>query len=78
MMVIGQTESEKTTFLNDFINYYMGIKFNDDFRYMLIKKEERINQSHSQTFNVKIYNISSYNNHPPIKIIDTHLMIQED
>ena len=47
----------------------MGIKFNDDFRYMLIKKEERINQSHSQTFDVKIYNISSYNNHPPNKLL---------
>ena len=71
MMVVGQTGSGKTTLLNGFINYYMGINFNDDFRYMLIKEEERVDQSHSQTSDVNIYNISSYNNHPPIKIIDT-------
>ncbi len=71
MMVVGQTGSGKTTLLNGFINYYMGINFNDDFRYMLIKEEERVDESHSQTSDVNIYNISSYNNHPPIKIIDT-------
>ncbi len=71
MMVVGQTGSGKTTLLNGFINYYMGINFNDDFRYMLIKEEEKVNESQSQTSEVNIYNISSYNNHPPIKIIDT-------
>ena len=71
MMVVGQTGSGKTTLLNGFINYYMGINYNDDFRYILIKEEERINQGHSQTSEVNIYNIISYNNHPPIKIIDT-------
>ena len=71
MMVVGQTGSGKTTLLNGFINYYMGINYNDDFRYILIKEDERINQGHSQTSEVNIYNIISYNNHPPIKIIDT-------
>ena len=71
MMVVGQTGSGKTTLLNGFINFYMGINFNDDFRYILINEDERINQAHSQTSDVNIYNIISYNNYPPIKIIDT-------
>ena len=71
MMVVGQTGSGKTTLLNGFINFYMGINFNDDFRYILINEDERINQAHSQTSDVNIYYIKSHNNHPPIKIIDT-------
>ena len=35
-MVVGQTGSGKTTLLNAFINYLLGIKYEDDFRYFII------------------------------------------
>ena len=36
LMVVGQTGSGKTTLLNAFINYLLGIKYEDDFRYFII------------------------------------------
>lgn len=37
-MVVGQTGSGKTTLLNAYINYIMGINYNDDFRYVIINE----------------------------------------
>lgn len=37
MLVIGQTGSGKTTFLNFFLNYYLGVNFDDDFRFILVQ-----------------------------------------
>ena len=71
MMVVGQTGSGKTTLLNSLINYIMGIKFEDDFRYIIIDEDTGKNQSHSQTSDVNIYCIQKTKNFPPIKIIDT-------
>lgn len=39
MMVVGQTGSGKTTLLNAMVNYHMGIKFTDNFRYVIILEE---------------------------------------
>ena len=78
MMVMGQTGSGKTTLLNSFINALCGIKLQDDFRYIIIDEEAEDsgvqtvnNQANSRTSYVTAYNINSYNNHPPITIIDT-------
>ena len=44
-MVVGQTGSGKTTLVNFLINYYMGIHFDDTFRYELIVEAENKGQA---------------------------------
>lgn len=71
-LIVGQTGSGKTTLLNSFVNAIMDIKFEDDFRYIIVEEEKR-SQSNSQTQNVQIYNIGPFpeKNLPVIRIIDT-------
>ena len=70
LLLIGETGAGKTTFLNSLINFILKIDFFDNIRYLLVK-EERYEQFLSQTKEVNIYHIKSYNSYPPIKIIDT-------
>ena len=71
-MVVGQTGSGKTTLLNAFLNYLLGVKFEDNFRFKLIHEDFGISMAESQTRDVIIYNIKSFNkNIPPIRVIDT-------
>ena len=71
-MVVGQTGSGKTTLLNAFLNYLLGIKFEDDFRFKLIHEDFGISMAESQTRDVIIYNIRPLdNNLPLIRVIDT-------
>lgn len=72
-MVVGQTGSGKTTLLNSFINYLLGIQFEDTFRYKIIHEDFGPNrkQDESQTSEVINYCIKANNGFPPIVIIDT-------
>ena len=71
-MVVGQTGSGKTTLLNAFLNYLLGVKFEDDFRLKLIYEDFGVSMAESQTRDVIIYNIRSFDkNIPPIRVIDT-------
>ena len=54
-MEVGQTSCGQTTFLNSFVNYLLGIKIEEDFRYTII--HETFGISVSQTSKVTIYNI---------------------
>jgi ABC-type glutathione transport system ATPase component len=56
-MVVGQTGSGKTTLLNAFLNYLLGVKFEDNFRFKLIHEDFGISMAESQTRDVIIYNI---------------------
>ena len=69
-MVLGETGSGKTTFLNAFLNFVLDIKFEDNKRYILIEEEEA-NECQSKTSDVNIYYIKRTQKYPPIKIIDT-------
>ena len=69
-MVVGQTGSGKTTLLNAFINYLLGIKYEDDFRYYIIHENFNKKQDHSQTSEVTVYNIKGLDG-TIIQIIDT-------
>ena len=69
-MVVGQTGSGKTTLLNAFINYLLGIKYEDDFRYFIIYENFNKKQDHSQTSEVTVYNIKGLDG-TIIQIIDT-------
>ena len=69
-IVLGETGSGKSTFLNAFLNFVLDINFEDNKRYILIEEEETC-EYQSKTSEVNIYNIKRTKKHPPIKIIDT-------
>ena len=69
-MLVGQTGSGKTTFLNAYINYLMGINYEDNFRYVIINEEFNKKQDQSQTSEVTIYNVKAPDG-TVIQIIDT-------
>lgn len=71
IMVVGSTGSGKTTLLNYFINFILGVKFTDTFRYEIIVENTGKSQANSQTDKVGVYNISSYNGQRPIILVDT-------
>ena len=71
-MVLGPTGSGKTTLLNAFVNYLLGVKLEDDFRFKLIHEQFFVSMTESQTRDVIIYNIRPFDkNIPPIRVIDT-------
>ena len=70
MLVIGETGSGKTTLLNALVNYLLGIKFEDNFRFKLIV-EQTESQIHSITNTVSMYSIKSHCGNPPVLVIDT-------
>ena len=69
-ILLGQTGSGKTLILNSFINYILGIKIEDNFRYEIVH-ENIDNPQYTITSNVTVYNIKGVNRIPPIQIIDT-------
>ena len=69
VLVVGQTGAGKTTFINAYLNYLMGIDLDDEFRYFLIVEDDKQRKSASQTKGLHIYNIRSKN--MTIKIVDT-------
>ena len=68
-MLIGEKGVGKTTLINSFINFILGIQFDVDFRYKIIIESNEQNINLNQDIN--IYNIASHGNYPPFKIIDT-------
>lgn len=72
LLIIGQTGHGKTTFVNAMVNIYMGINFNDKFRYLLIRNENN-EQLKSITKEITIYKIRAKKelNFPPLILIDT-------
>ena len=76
IIVLGQTGSGKTTLLNSFVNFVLGVQFEDDFRYVIIDEKhvqgfENVDQFKSVTQNTTIYYIKKYKDYPSIILIDT-------
>lgn len=73
IMVVGETGSGKTTLLNSFLNYLMGIKFEDNFRYKIIVEDTKNKKKgDSITDNVNIYYIrTNIPEIPYVRIVDT-------
>ncbi|XP_048036364.1 uncharacterized protein LOC125261854 [Megalobrama amblycephala] len=58
IMMIGATGSGKTTLINSMINYILGVKWEDDFRFVLIDEGKQKSQAESQTSEITAYQIN--------------------
>ena len=71
ILFIGKTGDGKTTAINAFFNIIKGIKFEDEYRYILIKEKKKPKgQAESQTDGLNLYYVKD-NNKNPIIIIDS-------
>ena len=73
IIVIGETGSGKSTFIDAFINYAVGVQMDDNFRFKLVvDKDERANdQTITQTSEISGYLIEDTILDSPIQIWDT-------
>lgn len=72
LIFIGETGSGKTTLINCYINFLMGINKYDDFHFIINEKSNNKCKNISQTSDINSYYILPLNeNLPPIKVIDS-------
>src|SRR3990167_3155365 len=71
IIMVGQTGTGKSTTINSMVNYLMGVRREDNFRYELIVEPNRHQQSESQTTEPNIYCIEPNIDYPTVVIIDT-------
>ncbi|XP_078534867.1 uncharacterized protein LOC144821556 [Lissotriton helveticus] len=57
IMMLGAAGSGKTTLINGMINYILGVKWEDDFRFKLIDEETNRSQAESQTSSITSYRL---------------------
>ena len=70
LIFFGESKSGKTTLINAYINYILGINYIDDFRYKIINEKIYCNPLISQPNQIEIYNIKIPDG-TILKIIDT-------
>ncbi|KAI4882928.1 hypothetical protein NFI96_030636 [Prochilodus magdalenae] len=70
IMVVGETGTGKTTLINTMVNYFLGVKFEDEV-FFEITEEEKRDQTESQTSEVTVYEIISEERLSSLTIIDT-------
>ncbi len=76
IILMGATGSGKSTLINGMINYILGVKWEDPFRFKCVREDESAaqNQAHSQTSSVTAYTIRHHEGMAvpySITIIDT-------
>ncbi|KAF1383194.1 hypothetical protein PFLUV_G00128790 [Perca fluviatilis] len=57
IMVLGATGAGKSTLINGMINYILGVKWEDSYRFQLVDEVQLKSQSESQTSEVTVYKI---------------------
>lgn len=48
ILLVGATGSGKSTLVDGIVNYLMGVKFDDPFRFTLVKLEKDEEKTHNQ------------------------------
>ncbi|XP_048039602.1 uncharacterized protein LOC125264383 [Megalobrama amblycephala] len=72
ILIVGETGAGKTTLINTMINYFLGVKFDDQEFYQITdEEEENKDQSQSQTSVVTVYEVFAEKNPTSLTIIDT-------
>ncbi len=72
-MLVGETETGKSTLINALVNYAMGVKWEDNIWFEIVEDEKR-SQSESQTSDVMVYQIFGFEDDTlpySLTIIDT-------
>ncbi|CAI5676783.1 immune-associated nucleotide-binding protein 13 [Oreochromis niloticus] len=58
IMVLGATGAGKSTLINGMINYILGVKWEDPYRFKLVDEGQSTSQSESQTSEVTVYKVN--------------------
>ncbi|XP_075954603.1 uncharacterized protein LOC142956753 [Anarhichas minor] len=58
IMVLGATGAGKSTLIDGMINYILGVKWEDSYRFKLVDEGQVTSQAHSQTSEVTVYKIN--------------------
>ncbi|XP_078121243.1 uncharacterized protein LOC144527190 [Sander vitreus] len=58
IMVLGATGAGKSTLINGMINYILGVKWDDSYRFKLVDEGQLKSQAESQTSEVTVYKIN--------------------
>jgi len=69
-LFVGLSGAGKTLLINSIVNFQMGIKITDPYRYVLINEDTEALKPY-ETSEVTMYYIKAHNNRPPLIIIDT-------
>ncbi|KAI4887136.1 hypothetical protein NFI96_030940 [Prochilodus magdalenae] len=70
ILVVGETETGKTTLINTMVNYFLGVKFEDKVWFEITEEKKR-DQTETQTSEVTVYEIISKERLSSLTIIDT-------
>ncbi|KAI4883004.1 hypothetical protein NFI96_030775, partial [Prochilodus magdalenae] len=70
ILVVGETGTGKTTLINTMVNYFLGVKFEDEVFFEITEEVQR-DQTESQTSEVTVYEISSEERRSSLTILDT-------
>lgn len=74
IMVMGATGAGKSTLIDGMINYILGVKWEDDYRFKLVSEVQKSTQAVSQTSEVTVYKLNYQNGFQinySLTIIDT-------
>ena len=74
VLIVGETGTGKTTWINAFFNYLIGVKYADEFRFKLVIEKNVAHQEFSQTQNISMYKIHPKEGFPisyALTLIDT-------